>query len=131
MKTPNKVYNIYFEKESGYVVMDWDGYATSRQFREGTELMLALLNAYNATKVLADIQDMLLIGMNDQKWMEHEFLPRAIKKGFKACAIIRPKSYFNNVAVESISYKIDQKKLLINFFNNVEEAKHWLLKLKI
>jgi hypothetical protein len=54
------------------------------------------------------------------------FLPRAIEFGFKAIAIIRPDFYFNKVAVESISYKVDQEKLTINFFDNIIDAKTWL-----
>jgi len=111
------------------VVMEWDGYATSSQFKEGTELMLNTLIQTNSFKVLADIKDMILIGMEDQQWLHDHFLPRAIKFGFKAIAIIKPDSYFNKVAVDSISYKVDKDKLSINFFDNVEEAKEWLGKM--
>ncbi len=108
--------------------MEWDGYATSAQFKEGTELMLNILIQNNSVKVLADIKDMVLIGMEDQQWLDKDFLPRAIKFGFKAIAIIRPDNYFNKVAVESISYKVDKDKLAINFFDNISEAKEWLQK---
>jgi len=124
-----EVYNIYFDEEINSVVMEWDGYATSTQFKEGTELMLNTLIQNNSFKVLADIKDMVLIGMEDQQWLDAYFLPRAIKFGFKAIAIIKPDNYFNKVAVESISYKVDKKKLAINFFDNIEEAKEWLQKM--
>lgn len=126
METNTEIYNIYFDKEINSVVMEWDGYATSTQFKEGTELMLNTLIQNNSFKVLADIKDMVLIGMEDQQWLDTHFLPRAIKFGFKAIAIIKPDNYFNKVAVESISYKIDKDKLAINFFDNISEAKDWL-----
>ena len=126
MEANAKIYNIYFDEAANFVVMEWDGYATSNQFREGTELMLNTLIKNNAAKVLADIKDMVLIGLEDQQWLESYFLPRAIKFGFKAIAIIRPENYFNKVAVESISFKIDQKKLKMNVFDSLEEAKLWL-----
>jgi hypothetical protein len=126
METKNEVYHIYFEKESDTVIMEWDGYATSEQFKAGTELMLNTLIKNNCVKVLADIKDMVLIGMEDQEWLNTHFLPRAIEFGFKAIAIIRPDFYFNKVAVESISYKVDQEKLTINFFDNIIDAKTWL-----
>ena len=129
METSTKNYNIYFDEEINSVVMEWDGYTTSTQFKEGTELMLNTLVQNNSTKVLADIKDMVLIGMEDQQWLDRHFLPRAIKSGFKAIAIIRPDSYFNKVAVESISYKVDKDKLAINFFDNISEAKEWLQKM--
>jgi len=125
----NKVYHIFFDKESNIVVMDWDGYATSEQFREGTETMLKILIENKARRVLADAKDMTIIGSDDQKWMETDFLPRAIQFGIKACAIVRPVSYFNKIAVESVSYKVDKEKLLINFFDTAIEAREWLQKL--
>lgn len=126
METSNEVYNIYFDEEIGSVVMEWDGYATSEQFKQGTELMLNTLIKNNCFKVLADIKDMILISMEDQEWLNAHFLPRAIEFGFKAIAIIRPDFYFNKVAVESISYKVDKDKLTINFFDNAAEAREWL-----
>lgn len=126
MEATIKTYNIYFDKDTGSVVMEWHGYATSRQFKEGTELMLNTLIKNNGSKVLADIREMTLIGMEDQQWINDVFLPRATKFGFKAIAIIKPKSYFNKVAVETISYKVDQDKLTINFFDNSDDARNWL-----
>jgi hypothetical protein len=121
-----ETYNIYFDRDINSVVMEWDGYATSAEFKEGTELMLNTLIRHNTFKVLADIKDMILIGVEDQQWLIDQFLPRAIEFGFKAIAIVKPDSYFNKVAVESVSYKVDKDKLEIMFFDNAEQAKEWL-----
>jgi hypothetical protein len=129
MEQQIEIYNIFFDEASRCVVMNWNGYATSGQFREGTELMLNLLVKNKAHKVLADIRDMALIGREDQQWLDEMFLPRAIGFGFKAIAIVKPKSYFNRVAVETVSYKVDSRKLSICFFDNVEEAKSWLYRM--
>jgi hypothetical protein len=127
METATDIYNIYFDSELDAVIMEWKGYATSSQFREGTELMLNTLIQNNCSKVLADIREMVLIGMDDQTWMETNFLPRAIKFGFREIAIIKPRSYFNKVAVETISYKVDKENLVINFFDSLDEGKLWLM----
>jgi hypothetical protein len=129
METNTEIYHIYFDQEIDAVVMEWNGYATSTQFEEGTELMLNTLIQNNSFKVLADVKDMVLIGLEDQQWLNTHFLPRAIKFGFKAIAIIKPDNYFNKIAVESVSYKVDKDKLKINFFDNIVEAKEWLKKM--
>src|SRR6185312_4852005 len=126
MKTTVDTYNIFFDANLNAVVMEWNGYATSNQFRQGTELMLNTLIKHNFTKVFADIEDMTIIGMEDQHWLESDFLPRAIKFGFKTIAIITPTSYFNKVAIESVSYKIDKEKLTVAFFNNIENGTKWI-----
>ena len=129
MEANTEIYNIYFDKDINAVVMEWDGYATSKQFKQGTELMLNILIKNNCSKVLADIKDMKIIAMEDQQWLTEEFLPRATKFGFKSIAILKPDYYFNKVAVETISYKVDKGKLTINFFDNTDEAKEWLSKI--
>ena len=128
MEANTQIYNIYFDKDINCVVMEWDGYATSKQFKQGTELMLNTLIKNNCSKVLADIKDMKIIAMEDQQWLNEEFLPRATTFGFKAIAIVKPNYYFNQVAVETISYKVDKDKLKINFFDNIGDAKEWLSK---
>ena len=129
MEANTGIYNIYFDKDINAVVMEWDGYATSKQFKQGTELMLNTFIKNNCSKVLADIKDMKIIAMEDQQWLNEEFLPRATKFGFKTIAIIKPDYYFNKVAVETISYKVDKDKLTINFFDNAKDAREWLSKL--
>jgi len=126
MNTTEEIYNIYFDTDLNAVIMEWNGYATTNQFREGTELMLNVLIQNKCTKVLADIRNMAIIGMEDQQWMEHNFLPRAIKFGFEKIAIITPTSYFNKIAVENISYKVDKEKLTIHFFDSLEQGTEWL-----
>ena len=101
MEANTEIYNIYFDKEINSVVMEWDGYATSKQFKQGTEIMLNTLIQNNCSKVLADIKDMKIIAMEDQQWLNEEFLPRATTFGFKAIAIVKPNYYFNQVAVEN------------------------------
>ena len=126
MEANTEIYNIYFDIDINAVVMEWDGYATSKQFKQGTELMLNTLIKNNCSKVLADIKEMKIIAMEDQQWLNEEFLPRATKFGFKSIAIVKPDYYFNKVAVETISYKVDKDKLTINFFDNAKDAREWL-----
>lgn len=129
MKTATEhVYKIYFDPALEVVVMEWKGYATTAQFREGTELMLNILIENKCSKVLADIRHMTLIAMEDQKWLERDFLPRAIRFGFKRIAMITPTSYFNKIAVENVSYKIEKEKLNIHFFDRIEQGVEWLEK---
>jgi hypothetical protein len=126
MKTTENTYIITYNSNIDCVVMTWTGYSTSEQFRTGTELMLEALTKHKSSKVLADIREMDIIGIDDQHWLENNFIPRAISNGFRSLAIVQPKAYFNKIAVESVSYKVDMEKLTISFFEDVEEAIKWL-----
>ncbi|MGZ3862306.1 MAG: hypothetical protein ACXVPN_16785 [Bacteroidia bacterium] len=127
MKEASNTYNISYDNRLKAVIMKWEGYANSDQFREGTELMLNTLIQNRCSKVLASIQDMAIIGMDDQKWLDSTFLPRAIRFGFKEIAIVKPKSYFNQVAVVSVSQKINKEDLNTVFFDTEDEASKWLV----
>lgn len=124
-------YKIYYNNATQCVYMDWDGYATSREFREGTEYMLTLLKENNAGKVLADIKDMTLISTDDQNYVQFNFLPRAIEAGFRAIAIVRPLNYFNAVAIETISYRVRQTVVQIRVFDDVKTATDWISSIEV
>jgi hypothetical protein len=126
-KSGVSVYAIIYDELSKYVTMTWEGYATSSEFREGTELMLNTLIQNKCSKVLADVSKMVLISREDQLWLETNFLPRANRFGFTKIALIQPTSYFNKVAIETINSRIDKKKISLMVFENGEEAKHWLI----
>ena len=128
MEMQATVYKVYYDEVSKNVVMQWQGYANSNEFREGTELMLNTLISNKCSNVLADISKMVLISQEDQRWLETNFLPRAIRFGFKKIALIRPDSYFNRVAIETINSKIDTGKLTFAVFDTVADAEYWLTK---
>jgi hypothetical protein len=122
------IYRNTYDAAEGYITMEWSGYANSQQFREGTEQMFRELVHHRATKVLGNIKDMVLISLEDQVWLIDYFLPKAIAAGFKAVALVRPVHYFNKVAIETVAYKVNQEKLRIQIFNDIDEAREWLRK---
>jgi hypothetical protein len=120
------VHNIYYDESIQAVVADWKGYATSAQFREGSELMLDYVTKHGCHKALNNVKELILISKEDQDWVNRTFIPKASGLGLKIVALVQPDSYFNKVAVESISYKIDKETIMVNFFETVDEAKRWL-----
>lgn len=123
-----KLYNIYFDKQLQSVVMEWSGYAKREEFRAGTEMMLEILKDSGASRVVGNITDFVLIGMDDQNWLLYNFLPRAIGSGFRKCALTIPNYYFNKVAVENVIASLADKNLEVRLFEDFEEAKTWISK---
>jgi hypothetical protein len=122
----NLPYKITYYPEIEAVGICWTGYATSLQFREGSELVLKTLIEKKARKSISDIRQMKTISSQDQKWVETEILPRTIKAGLKATAVIRPEAYFTKVIADSITSKVDEEVIKIAYFDDLEEAKEWL-----
>src|SRR4051812_12332809 len=103
------VYNITYDPDLRAVIGIWKGYATSTQFREGTEEQLAVMVANQTTKMLVDLKEMVLIGKDDQDWMDKNYIPKSIEEGLKVVAVVQPDYYFNKVAVDSIIFKINKQ----------------------
>ena len=76
--------------------------------------------------MLVDLKEMILIGKEDQDWMDRSYLPKAVEEGLKAVAVVQPDYYFNKVAVESILFKLNMRPVQVNYFKTFEEAKEWL-----
>jgi hypothetical protein len=126
-----KTYTIYYDAAEGFVRMEWYGYATQAECREGTEYMLKVLVENRANKVLADIKEMTLIGKDDQSYIQYNFLPRAIERGFRAIALVRPVNYFNAIAVDSILPRAEALRIQMRVFDDLGEAKEWLRSLEV
>jgi hypothetical protein len=121
-----------FECTVGYdadvpcVIMNWQGYATSREFRDANERVLGVLAERKTTKLLGDIKQFVLIGADDQQWLSSDWIPRAMQAGLRTVALITPVFYFNRVAVENVGQTLDPDKLILQYFDSRDAARQWL-----
>jgi hypothetical protein len=123
---PSTVYRITYDPDLSAVISIWNGYATSTQFREGTEEQLAVMQANQSNKMLVDLREMVLIGREDQDWMDKNYIPKSIEEGLRVVAVVQPDNYFNKVAVEGIIFKINKQELKVNYFKSFVKAIEWL-----
>jgi len=108
------------------VVMIWKGYATSTAFREGNAQVLAEITNRRASKLLGDVTDFVLIGAEDQAWLNEVWIPRAMHAGLRKVALVQPSFYFNRVAIDTVAQKLDRDRVELGFFDNRDDAKQWL-----
>jgi hypothetical protein len=121
-----------FECAVGYdadvpcVIMTWQGYATSREFRDANERVLGVIAERGATKLLGDIKRFVLIGADDQHWLSTNWIPRVMQAGLRTIALVTPVFYFNRVAVENVGQKLDPEALILQYFETRDTARQWL-----
>ncbi len=108
------------------IVMVWRGYHTSVAFRALNQQVLTALREHKASRILCNIRNFLLIGAEDQRWLNNHWLPRAIDTGLRHCAIVTPLYFFNRVAVGAVVERIDTSRLGVEYFDDVEPARAWL-----
>jgi hypothetical protein len=121
------VCTVSYDPQVPCVVMEWNGYATSRQFRDANERVLDAVVRHRASKMLTDVRNFRLIHGEDQDWLNRDWIPRAIDAGMRVCALVTPVFYFNKVAVETVTQRLDPARLRVHFFENREAARRWLL----
>lgn len=107
------------------LMVQWHGYATSTQIRKVAESQLQLMKEHKLTKVLSDNKELKGVSMEDQQWIITEWLPRALRIGYSACATLLSKDYFNRIVNEDLVSKVGDQ-LTIQYFDDVEKAAEWL-----
>jgi SpoIIAA-like len=117
---------VGYDAEVPCVIMTWKGYATSREFREANERVLGILVERKASKLLGDITHFVLIGAEDQNWLNDDWIPRAMAGGLQIVALVTPVFYFNRVAVDNVSKRLDPEALVLQHFADRETARAWL-----
>ena len=121
---------IDYDVDVPCVCMIWKGYATSAQFRAANERVLAAIKERNASKLLGDAKDFVLIGADDQMWLASNWIPRALQAGVRKIALVMPRFYFNRVAVDTVAQRLSDEfarnLVRIEYFDSRETARHWL-----
>jgi hypothetical protein len=118
--------SVIYNAKVPCVEMTWRGYATSPMFRETNERVLRVIEERRADRLLGDVLDFILIGADDQQWLNENWLPRAMEAGLRRAGLIQPVYYFNRVAVENVVQKVDQNRLKVGYFQEATSAREWL-----
>lgn len=124
--TGEDVYTVRHDPEVPCVVMIWRGYATSAEFRAANERILTMIIDTQSTKLLGDVSRFVLIGMEDQAWLNNNWIPRATAAGLRHVALIQPSYYFNKVAAETVGANVDPSRLALSYFGDIASARAWL-----
>jgi hypothetical protein len=124
---PSFDFGLDYDPAVPCVIMTWQGYANSAEFRAACERILAALVERKATKLLGDTTDFVLIGAEDQQWLSQDWIPRVIAAGLRHVAVLTPRFYFNRVAIESVGDCLDPHTLVLQRFEEREAARNWLV----
>lgn len=120
------VCTVGYDAEVPCVTMAMKGYATTPLFRGTNERVLQCLKESGAHSLLGDVTDFILIGAEDQIWLNENWIPRAMEAGLNRVALTQPTYYFNRVAVETVSQRARSERLTIGFFADLAAARRWL-----
>lgn len=77
------ILTLSFDSHLQAVIMSWNGFASSSEFRAANEQVLKLLSEKNCHNIIADCREMKIISLTDQQWLYQDWIPRATQAGLK------------------------------------------------
>lgn len=117
---------IHWEEAAKAVRMEWKAFASSEDFRRGLNKGLELLTKKMTGRWLADMRNIGVIGIADQKWSNEDWFPRAVKGGLRFMALVMPTSTLSTMGVKNIMNHIGDIPIDTRYFDNTNEALAWL-----
>ncbi len=120
---------ILIIKEVPCLKIKWVGLPPSDEFRSACNLALDLMKEHSIVKILTDNTEAKVFSVEDQKWLNEEWLPKAQEIGCRCSAVLTNDDPFITFAVKNIMAKRDPRKFTSRFFKNENEALEWLKKI--
>ena len=117
---------IFFHEDLQCVHLNWEGFATSEEFREACDFSLELLEQKQVSRMIADNTNSKAITPEDQKWLNEDWFGRAFAKGFRVSATIYSKNVFNKLALKNIVNNINGEVFTVQMFESFEDANVWI-----
>jgi len=120
------VASVRWDPASRIVVVAWEGWADSAEFKELLDAEIKALQEHRGSRLLADCRQQKVINPADQDRANREWLPRALAAGLKRFAVILPKSGLAEMNIRDALGKVPDTALQVAYFATVEEGEAWL-----
>jgi hypothetical protein len=120
------LYTIEYDDELGAVVHTWTDFASGREYREGCERLLEVVQQERATKLLVDTSGIQAHDDEDLQWLREEWAPRTIEAGVEYYATVHPDSVISEMDIEKLmegAADIPQEPFITS---DMAEAREWL-----
>jgi len=79
---------------------------------------------------LIDARDAKVISEQDQRWLDAEWIPRALTAGRRWTAVVMPSSALVRTIVENIDKRPVDSRVEARYFDTADKARAWLSKVR-
>ncbi|MGE4287989.1 MAG: hypothetical protein AB7E36_04820 [Salinivirgaceae bacterium] len=118
---------IEYLSEVPCAMIRWNGLPPSDEFRKGCMAVLDLMKIHGLTKIITDNRQAKVFKIEDQRWLNDEWLPQAQQLGYRYSAVlVKEHDPFITFAVKNIMAKRETSKFEAQFFSQPENAIQWL-----
>ncbi|UZR96611.1 hypothetical protein [Chondrinema litorale] len=92
---------IYVEQDNDLIYIDWDGFLSVDQVKEGSEELLKIFKTVSGiSKILVNNQKVTGPWSKANDWYVNDWNPRAIKAGLKFMAVIESENIFTQLSLQ-------------------------------
>lgn len=122
----NKNLRIHYNQAQQYLILTWRGFIPSDQFRILACEVIKAVEKTKVTKILSDNTEWKIISPNDYSWAANHWFPKAEECGVRKLASVLSADYFNRHAERTVEGMAEVDKLMIQQFEKMSDAVHWL-----
>jgi hypothetical protein len=124
----NQYIQMSYDPESRIIRHHYYPQLNSYYLRAGLDRGVGIMNDYGATKWLSDNRETNAHSPEDTEWINNDWLPRAVKAGWKFWALVVPETVVAQMnMVEFVQAFYDQG-VRVMVFTDPDEAQRWLEK---
>ncbi len=123
-----KIRTAYYDENTNAAIGTFIGFLTQDEFITIANNLLDILETKKISKQLNDIKKMKVLKPEIDEWLKTIWFPKAKKAGLKYFAFVVPDDIFGKLSMNAVNQKAnDSSGIEIQYFNNIEEAKQWLI----
>ena len=120
------VASVRWDEDGQLVLVEWQGWANSREFAELLEAEITALKNHHGSRLLADCRRQKVLNPADQDRANKAWLPRALAAGLKRFAVVIPSSVLAEVNLKTSLEQVPATALDVAYFATPERARDWL-----
>lgn len=118
--------SVHWEGAGPWVFVEWKAWANSTEYRAAHEAILGAIRDHRAARLLIDARDAKVISEEDQRWLDADWIPRAVTAGRRWTAVVMPSSALVRTIVENIDKRPADSRVEARYFEKADDARAWL-----
>lgn len=117
---------ISWEPKDQIICAQWKDDVGGEPMRRGLDAGLELIIEKKARKWLVDSRRLGAIDPADVKWVNDNWIPRAVGAGLAYMAFVLAQKVVMQLTMKSFIARIDERELGNAYFDDIEAARAWL-----
>jgi hypothetical protein len=117
---------IHWDEDGGIIWAESKDSAGGEPMHRAMEAALRLIIEKKAHRWLGDTRRLGSLDPADVKWVNDNWLPRAVAAGINRMAIVAPRRVVVALEVKSFMARINGREVANEYFDDIEAARAWL-----